>query len=211
MENERNGDTTYNTCNRNGPDERGEETGGVRNQRMSHDHAKNCIIEVYQHTEKSPGDLRRLSVVQTPVKTISKCWCENFTTNNNNNNNRHNILPINNMTNRNVIQRRTKTIVLGVIIGRCSPDSKHGGLAVSCECWLFFFQVYKIKQCLKSKTSTQKNGLEKTTNSHFIAILGATIRYRDILFTNPSARAGYDTKSIFKRSLTGFNSEFSFS
>ena len=32
-----------------------------------------------------------------------------------------------------------------------------------------------------------------------------------ILFTNPSAWAGYDTRSIFKRSLTGFNSEFSFS
>ena len=32
-----------------------------------------------------------------------------------------------------------------------------------------------------------------------------------ILFTNPSARAGYDTRSIFKRSLTGLNSEFSFS
>ena len=35
-----------------------------------------------------------------------------------------------------------------------------------------------------------------------------------ILFTNlpnPSARAGYDTRSIFKRSLTDFNSEFSFS
>ena len=31
-----------------------------------------------------------------------------------------------------------------------------------------------------------------------------------ILFTNPSARAGYDTRSVFKRSLTGFNSEFSF-
>ena len=28
---------------------------------------------------------------------------------------------------------------------------------------------------------------------------------------NPSARAGYDTRSIFKRSLTGFNSEFFFS
>ena len=27
----------------------------------------------------------------------------------------------------------------------------------------------------------------------------------------PSARAGYDTRSIFKRSLTGLNSEFSFS
>ena len=28
---------------------------------------------------------------------------------------------------------------------------------------------------------------------------------------NPSARVGYDTKSIFKQSLTGLNSEFSFS
>ena len=32
-----------------------------------------------------------------------------------------------------------------------------------------------------------------------------------VLFTNPSARAGYDTWSIFKRSLTGLTSEFSFS
>ena len=32
-----------------------------------------------------------------------------------------------------------------------------------------------------------------------------------IIFTNPSARAGYDTRSIFKRSLTGLYSEFSFS
>ena len=31
------------------------------------------------------------------------------------------------------------------------------------------------------------------------------------IFTNPSARAGYDTKTIFKRNLTGLNSEFSFS
>ena len=28
---------------------------------------------------------------------------------------------------------------------------------------------------------------------------------------NPSARAGYDTRSIFKRSLTGLKSEFSLS
>ena len=28
---------------------------------------------------------------------------------------------------------------------------------------------------------------------------------------NPSARAGYDTRSIFMRNLTGLNSEFSFS
>ena len=32
-----------------------------------------------------------------------------------------------------------------------------------------------------------------------------------IIFTNPSTWAGYDTRSIFKWSLTGLNSEFSFS
>ena len=32
-----------------------------------------------------------------------------------------------------------------------------------------------------------------------------------IIFTNRSARAGYNTRSIFKQSLTGLNSEFSFS
>ena len=32
-----------------------------------------------------------------------------------------------------------------------------------------------------------------------------------ILFTNPSTRAGYDTRSVFKRSLTGLNLKFSFS
>ena len=32
-----------------------------------------------------------------------------------------------------------------------------------------------------------------------------------ITFTNPSTRAGYDTRSIFKQSLTGLNSKFSFS
>ena len=32
-----------------------------------------------------------------------------------------------------------------------------------------------------------------------------------IIFTNPSARAGCDTRSIFKRVLTGLNSEVSFS
>ena len=31
------------------------------------------------------------------------------------------------------------------------------------------------------------------------------------IFNNPSARTGYDTRSIFKQGLTGLNSEFSFS
>ena len=35
--------------------------------------------------------------------------------------------------------------------------------------------------------------------------------YLFIIFTNPSARAGYDTRSLFKLSLTGLNSEYSFS
>ena len=30
------------------------------------------------------------------------------------------------------------------------------------------------------------------------------------IFTNPSTRAGYDTRLLFKQSLTGWNSEFSF-
>ena len=34
---------------------------------------------------------------------------------------------------------------------------------------------------------------------------------RLFIFTSPSSRAWYDTRSIFKQSLTGFNSEFSFS
>ena len=45
----------------------------------------------------------------------------------------------------------------------------------------------------------------------FQKIFGYEILLYDLLFTNPSARAGYDTRSIFKRSLTGLNSEFSFS
>ena len=37
------------------------------------------------------------------------------------------------------------------------------------------------------------------------------IHILNIIFTNPSTWAGYDTRSIFKWSLTGLNSEFSFS
>ena len=35
---------------------------------MSGDHPNYIIIENGQNTEKSPGDLRRLDVTQTPVK-----------------------------------------------------------------------------------------------------------------------------------------------
>ena len=49
--------------------------------------------------------------------------------------------------------------------------------------------------------------IKSCTNSEFRLNLTVCI----IIFTNPSARAGYDTRSIFKWSLTGLNSEFSFS
>ena len=49
------------------------------------------------------------------------------------------------------------------------------------------------------------------TSIYELLSFSANISNALILFTNPSARAGYGTRSIFKRSLTGLNSEFSFS
>ena len=46
-------------------------TGGLVSWRMSGDHPNYYIIENGQNTEKSPGDLRRLAITQTPVKNIS--------------------------------------------------------------------------------------------------------------------------------------------
>ena len=41
---------------------------GLESWRESGDHLNYSIIENGQNTEKSPGDLRRLAVTQTPVK-----------------------------------------------------------------------------------------------------------------------------------------------
>ena len=62
-----------------------------------------------------------------------------------------------------------------------------------------------IKRCTRRCTRVF-NKRCKRCNKKLIAV-----REGVILFTNPSTQAGYDTRSIFKRSLTGFNSEFSFS
>ena len=43
-------------------------TGGLGSWQTSGDHPYNYIIENGQNTEKSPGDLKRLDVTQTPVK-----------------------------------------------------------------------------------------------------------------------------------------------
>ena len=42
--------------------------GRHRNQWTSSDHPDYSIIKIRQNTEKSPGDLRRLAVTQTPVR-----------------------------------------------------------------------------------------------------------------------------------------------
>ena len=43
-------------------------TRGLRNKRKNGDHSHCYIIEIGQNTEKSTEDLRRLAVIQTPVK-----------------------------------------------------------------------------------------------------------------------------------------------
>ena len=48
------------------------------------------------------------------------------------------------------------------------------------------------------------------TKDYKVRIKGKVEQSSEILFTNPSTWAGYDTRSISKRSLTGLNSEFPF-
>ena len=67
-------------------------------------------------------------------------------------------------------------------------------------------KLYKNKKSKSSCTGQRYRLLQHRQ-------LGLTQRHISTLsiFTNPSARAGYDTRSIFNRSFTGLNSEFSFS
>ena len=46
--------------------------------------------------------------------------------------------------------------------------------------------------------------LEEFQSSMSLLNINTDLHVQMVLFTNPSARAGYDTRSIFKRSLTGF-------
>ena len=60
-----------------------------------------------------------------------------------------------------------------------------------------FFFCFKI-------CKSPKKILKQTTCINFEAAYWSIFFFSMLLFTNPSARAGYDTRSIFKRSLTGF-------
>ena len=68
MEHESNGDTNCNWCTWYSHQRTDNGTGGLGNKRMSRYHPNNSIIKISQNTEKSPGNLRRLAITQTPVE-----------------------------------------------------------------------------------------------------------------------------------------------
>ena len=73
---------------------------------------------------------------------------------------------------------------------------------------LVWFQVKATSCHFTSSKSAWKSTPKLTWMCWRVWWSPGAIRY---YLPNPSARAGYDTRSIFKRSLTGLNSEFSFS
>ena len=65
MEHESNSDTNHYLCTR---FRIGTGIGGHSNKRTSEEHPNYSIVKIGHNTEKSPGDLRRLVVTQTPVR-----------------------------------------------------------------------------------------------------------------------------------------------
>ena len=68
MEYESDGDTTYDWGDRYSLQKISTGTGGLGNKRTSGDNPNYSIVEIGQNTEKSPGDLGRLAVTQTPTE-----------------------------------------------------------------------------------------------------------------------------------------------
>ena len=60
------------------------------------------------------------------------------------------------------------------------------------------------------KNENNEFSLHNSSNRNWEFLTDFSLENGLIIFTNPSTRAGYDTRSIFKLSLTGLNSEFSF-
>ena len=68
VEHESDGYTNCNWCSWYNHQMIGTRTGGLGNKRTSGDNPNCIIVAIGQNTEKSPGDLKRLVVTQTPVK-----------------------------------------------------------------------------------------------------------------------------------------------
>ena len=65
MEYAGNGDTS---CTSNGFQRFWKKTGGIWNQSKNQDHPDDCIFTISKSTEKSPGNLKKIAVIQTLVK-----------------------------------------------------------------------------------------------------------------------------------------------
>ena len=79
------------------------------------------------------------------------------------------------------------------------------------ECVLWPYDTHAYTH---THTHTHENDRQGFIVRHFIQFFLLANEMSQLWLSflpNPSARAGYDTWSIFKRSLTGLNSEFSFS
>ena len=84
MEHESDGDTYCNWCSWYSHQRIATGTGVLGNKRVSGDYS---FIKIDQNSEKSPGDLRRLAVTQTPVRNHQLMLMRKTNNNNNNNNN----------------------------------------------------------------------------------------------------------------------------
>ena len=76
VEHEDDTDTNCSWSPWNGPQKPGKVTEGTEDQRKNQDHLDPSIIKINWNPEKSPGDLRRLAVIQTcekpPVRDVLK-------------------------------------------------------------------------------------------------------------------------------------------
>ena len=68
MEHESDGNTNCNRCARYNHQRTGKEIGRIANKRTSGDHVNYRTVKTDQNTEKSPRDLKRLAITQTPVE-----------------------------------------------------------------------------------------------------------------------------------------------
>ena len=68
MEHESDGDTNFNRCTQYSHQRICKGTGGNGNKSTSGDHSNYGYIKIGKNSEKSPGDLGRLAVTQTPVE-----------------------------------------------------------------------------------------------------------------------------------------------
>ena len=188
------GDTNSNRRTRNSHKRLGKGTGGVRNWRTSRDYVNYMMFEIGRNTEKSPGDLWKLVVTETSLKDheLTLVWGTCKTYNNND-----------------MVYDTTYTwLRMG------SVKREHQSLLTAAENKAKRTNYFKAKINNTQKDSKCRLCVYRyETVNHVISKFSQlsrkqyTIKYNwmgKVLFTNPSARAGYDTRSIFKRSLTGF-------